>query len=45
MKKSIVALLLIAFLSSSCSSYYCPTYSKAPVKEKKEIGKVESERV
>jgi len=36
MKKAIIlAVLAAAFILTSCSSYTCPTYSKAP--QKKEV--------
>ncbi len=34
MKKSVVVLILVvAVLASACSTYMCPTYSKAPVQK------------
>lgn len=36
MRKSVLVLFAMALLMSSCATYTCPTYSKAPEKEKTE---------
>lgn len=35
MKKSVVILLALGLVVSACSTYTCPTYTKAPVKKEK----------
>jgi len=42
MKKSMLVLIVGGFLVSACSSYTCPTYTKAP---EKEVKKLEKERI
>jgi hypothetical protein len=37
MVKSIVAILVVGFLASSCTSYSCPTYAKKAKKVEKNI--------
>jgi PBP1b-binding outer membrane lipoprotein LpoB len=34
MKKSILVLFVLAVALASCSSYTCPTYTKAPMEKK-----------
>ncbi len=36
MKKSVLVLFALALFISSCASYTCPTYTKAPEPEKTE---------
>lgn len=45
MKKSTVALLLIAFILSSCSTYFCPTYATKDVKKEKDLTELKKERI
>jgi hypothetical protein len=36
MRKSVLVLFALALVVSSCATYTCPTYTKAPEKEKTE---------
>lgn len=42
MKKSVLVLIVGVFMMSACSSYTCPTYTKAPVDD---VETLEEEKV